>query len=425
MAPTLEYRDDDAGYLRWLAEHPAGYVINIQHSYNGSDARLHSAACAEITGRKYPGKALTASYVKRCAADLHDLLQWASATVPAEVSPCGSCRPTTLFVAPQTTAHTAPFAEADDAAADTAPPRPGHFTIQRLSANDRHVVAWADDYIRFESRPPWQDRLRAEIRNRCSQLEPGAGEVLHATFAGVKHPNADIENLVLYNIDTFKAAGRNGIRFEHGPLAPPAPDGAEYPFSYRYSLALRESGFNDWRPGRELASFGWVEVGGPKGTPTLAQIWLALSRSPDRTPGLTRTLKAPFALRVEVRPPRGRRPVWGGLVKAVFDGVICAHQAHTDTTNLPLVAERIAALLGEDPLTIAELLLDQRNAVIGVVPRLVKPFGKGVQWLPSDEMCLAGEVLPADANAKSGAVEGAPWAIRGQIVEITPAGAPR
>lgn len=72
--------------------------------------------------------------------------------------------------------------------------------------------------------PVWQEHPRTEIRSRCRQLEPSAGQVLHATFFGAKHPNADVENLALYYIDSFKVAGRNGIRFEHGADVPPAPD---------------------------------------------------------------------------------------------------------------------------------------------------------------------------------------------------------
>jgi len=63
-----------------------------------------------------------------------------------------------------------------------------------------------------------------------------AGQVLHATFFGPKLPNADVENLALYYIDSFSIAGRNGIRFEHGAAVPPAPEGDEYPFCYRYAL---------------------------------------------------------------------------------------------------------------------------------------------------------------------------------------------
>ncbi|MBN3511476.1 hypothetical protein JYB55_21840 [Mycolicibacterium septicum] len=36
-----EFRDDDAGYLAWLAAHPHGYVVNITRNHSVSAARLH------------------------------------------------------------------------------------------------------------------------------------------------------------------------------------------------------------------------------------------------------------------------------------------------------------------------------------------------------------------------------------------------
>ena len=85
--------------------------------------------------------------------------------------------------------------------------------------------------------------------------------MLHATFFGAKHHNADVENLALYYIDSFKVAGRNGIRFELGAAVPPAPDGAEYRFCYRYALTPRSGAFADWQQGRTLASFDWTDLG--------------------------------------------------------------------------------------------------------------------------------------------------------------------
>jgi hypothetical protein len=44
VAVTVKTFDrDDAGYLRWLATHPNGYVINILRSLNAGTARLHHA----------------------------------------------------------------------------------------------------------------------------------------------------------------------------------------------------------------------------------------------------------------------------------------------------------------------------------------------------------------------------------------------
>jgi hypothetical protein len=123
--------------------------------------------------------------------------------------------------------------------------------------------------------------------------------------------------------------------------------------------------------------------------------------------------ETPFAVKVQIRPPQGRGPVWGGLVKGIFDGVICAFQAHTDTSVLPDVTARLAAVLPAEPEEIAQHLLDRRRAVLDVVPRLVKPYrSAGVQWDPADHLCVAGELLPAEPV-------GPRWAIKGELVELS------
>jgi hypothetical protein len=235
--------------------------------------------------------------------------------------------------------------------------------------------------------------------------------VLHATFFGPKLPNADVENVLLYNIGTFKTAGRNGIRFEHGAGVPPAPDGAEYQFCYRYALAPRSGAFNHWRQGRTLASFDWTDLGAFAGEKQLAQVWLALARGQVEVFAPTAP-ETPFAVRVQVRPPANRQPVWGGLVKGVFDGVICAFQAHIDTVVLLEVAARLATALPADSAEIEGHLLGQRRAVLGAVHRLVSPYQAGVKWDPSDRLCVAGELLAAEPVDDR-------WAIKGEIFELS------
>jgi hypothetical protein len=96
---------------------------------------------------------------------------------------------------------------------------------------------------------------------------------------------------------------------------PPAPDGAEYPFCYRYALAPRSGAFADWQQGRTLASFDWTDLGAFAGKKQLAQVWLALARGEVEVVDPARAPETPFAVRVQVRPPHGRQPRWGALVK--------------------------------------------------------------------------------------------------------------
>lgn len=423
MTGFVKFRDDDAGYLGWLADHPDGHVINVARSGNATQARVHHASCRTIRGRISASSTWTGAYVKVCAKHLVELERWAIEALGQSISPCGTCRPASGAVRPalvDETAHNAdglafPVQQTTSFNGDLYPDplTEVRSDVHGPSDDDRVVVAWADDYIRFDSGPDWQEHLRSEIRNRCSQLVPSDRQVLHAAFFGPKLPNADVENLVLYNIhSSFAVAGGNGIRFEHGFGVPLAPDGAKYRFGYRYALAPRSEAFTDWRHGRTLASFDWTDLGVFAGQKKLAKTWLALRRG-HAAVFEPATAGTSFAVKVQIRPPRGQRPVLGNLVKGIFDGVISAFQAHTDTTVLPDVAARLAKYLPADPVEIGEHLLDQSRAVLDVVPRLVSPYRRDVKWDPADHWCLAGELLRAESVDSR-------WAIRGELVEVTP-----
>lgn len=375
MPRVIEFRDDDAGYLAWLAAHRDGYVINIARGHSPTQARLHHAGCRTISGQNPRGGPWTGQYVKVCAEDVVELDRWAIDTLEQPISPCGMCRPAGSRGQPGSTKRIEHAdGRADDSGDDepvigsargdhrrpastkpsdqpVAASRPaGHSHIRGPAADSPVVEAWADDYIRFEHRSVWQEELRQEIQRRCGRLAPSAGQVLHAAFFGPKLPNADVENLALYNIDSFKSAGRNGIRFEHGAVVPSAPDNAEYGFGYRYALTSKSDTFAHWRLGRTLASFDWIDLGASVGETQdhakLARVWLALARAREQIEpnGFGSGVATPFAVRVKIRPADGRQPVWGGLLKGIFDGVISAFQAHTDMAVLPEVTARLAAI---------------------------------------------------------------------------------
>lgn len=447
MPDFTEFRDDDTAYLAWLAAHRNGYVINIARNHNATQARLHHASCRTISGQNPHGRAWTGPYVKVCAEYLAELEQWAKEIARQPISPCGTCRPATVGARPTSLHQTERTRDretdvwGDGEHADgglpgepcvwvstttTEPTARGaaasklelRSNLRGPAAASPVVEVWADDYIRFERRPVWQEELRNEIRSRCSQLTPSAGQVLHATFFGPKLPNADVENLALYNIGSFKSAGRNGIRFEHCAVVPPAPDGAEYRFSYRYALASSSGTFAHQRQERTLASFDWIDLGASvddtKGQTKLAHVWLALARARRQIEpvGPASAVNMPFAVKVQIRPPVGAQPVWGGLVKGIFDGVISAFQAHTDMAALPEVIGRLAATLHADPFEIEKHLLEKRWAVLGAAPRLVSAYREGVKWDPADHWCVAGELLAVHPR-------GPHWSIKGDLVAVT------
>lgn len=412
-AIVTTFDHDDAGYLAWVGGHQSGYVINILRSLGGGTARLHHSWCRTVNGEPARGGVWTGPYLKVCSNELDALDQWASSTTGTVIRRCGTCHPPhgpAVRQHPESSFTTPPSHPAVDPAgsADVRGPLPGRPVVE----------AWTEDYIRFEHRPAEQERLRSAIRARLSQLTATQDQVLHATFAGAKHPAADVENLALYYIDdtggSFQAAARFGLRFELASASPPLPNDIYYAYGYRYELVRRDAGFQHWRDGRELASWGWVDLGAFAGEKKLEQIWLALARRPLPGPIEPKAPARPFAVRVTVRPPYGVTPRLGYLVKGIVDGVVCAFQAHTDRTDLTELAERVARNVTASPGEIEALLLNQAKAVLGVVPRLLHKRGKGVQWAPSDDRCVAGELLAAEPA-------GTTWALRGSIVELVPA----
>ena len=55
--------DDDPSYLAWLAEHPAGYVINTNRRPSATNLVLHQATCRTISGPTR-GSTFTGDYTK-------------------------------------------------------------------------------------------------------------------------------------------------------------------------------------------------------------------------------------------------------------------------------------------------------------------------------------------------------------------------
>lgn len=350
-----------------------------------------------------------------CSEGAGALDEWALEHAGARITRCGTCQRSGTPGASHVTSRTAP----------TPPSEPARGVVRGPATEidgpwpDQPVVeAWAEDYIRFERRPVEQEQLRAEIRIRLRQLTATPDQVLHATFLGAKHPAADVENIALYYIDdtgaSFADAARYGLRFELATNPPPSPTGRDYAYGYRYELLRRDTTCRHWREHRELASWDWVDLSAFAGPKKLEAVWLALRRHDVHVADTPRAPNAPFAVRVTIRPPQGVVPRLGYLLKGIVDGVVCAFQAHTDRSSLVEVATRVSNIIEATPDEIQTLLVQQDGAVLGVVPRLVHKRGAGVIWAPSDDLCVAGELLAAEPT-------GPIWSLRGCVVELAPA----
>ena len=244
----------------------------------------------------------------------------------------------------------------------------------------------AGGHVPFEPRTDEQRALRAQLREGLRALVAREGWVLHARVAGVLPAGSDIENVLLYNVDqgggSMAAATAAGIRFEidSEPFRPGV--------RYRYGLAPRASGFESWRIGRLLAEIGPCMLGSRSLRCSTA--WWALKAGTTEASAEPLRPDERFAVLLDVEGPGAAlRPE---ALKVLIDATVCSLQAHSDATTVAEVARRLGVALDIAADDVADSLCDQSRAVLGPRARLVQPWGKTVQWLPDDHLCVAGDV---------------------------------
>ncbi len=80
-AELAVFAEDDQAYLRWLARHPHGFVINTPRSTPASYMVLHRASCPSVsqyTWMTRPGGFTERAYIKVCAEQVAALRSWVS-----------------------------------------------------------------------------------------------------------------------------------------------------------------------------------------------------------------------------------------------------------------------------------------------------------------------------------------------------------
>lgn len=144
------------------------------------------------------------------------------------------------------------------------------YEVEGPSENSRAVYAWANRSIPFQHLSDSAQTLRAELRGRIARLTAGSDELLSATYIGTKDPRADIENILLYNIDMdggcFQRSTRRGVRFQlaTGSTHHAASD-RRWPCLYEYRVVPADSLFEHWIPTRQLARFEGLGLGSVTG----------------------------------------------------------------------------------------------------------------------------------------------------------------
>ena len=85
------FRDDEAGYLGWLASHPAGFVLNAARKPRPNYLILHRATCRTISGRPTRGGPWTGPYIKVCSNDQLRIAAWTGHHLAAAPTRCRIC----------------------------------------------------------------------------------------------------------------------------------------------------------------------------------------------------------------------------------------------------------------------------------------------------------------------------------------------
>jgi hypothetical protein len=292
------------------------------------------------------------------------------------------------------------------------------YEVEEITGASRGVRLRAPNYIPFENLTPAQRAARDELRGRLRSLVAAPGEILHASFAGPKPGNMDVENLLLYNIEgagCFSQSVKHGVRFElaSGTRLERSPEGGCLS-EYLYRLIHADRELDCWRKSRRLVTFTNVSLGRFPATGRHAQTRLGLRRSGAAFVESSIAAAEPFGVFLTLRvPPGGRGTPGAVLVKSLIDGVVAAFQAHGDLLTVRQVAERLGRAIGEEPAHVAEMPLDQRQAALGVVDQLVRARAGGVQWNPGDHMCVAGQVLRDEARGRD-------WRLSGELRRLEP-----
>lgn len=99
MTATL-FDGDDAAYLRWLAEHADGFVVNLRRRFDSEYVVLHRARCPSVNRYrgidKNPGGFTERNYLKLCATSVPALdggLRRLFGEAAAFSSACSMCKP--------------------------------------------------------------------------------------------------------------------------------------------------------------------------------------------------------------------------------------------------------------------------------------------------------------------------------------------
>lgn len=258
------------------------------------------------------------------------------------------------------------------------------------------VNAWSEVRLPFQPKGEmleFRQRLGAAIR----AMAPGAGGQLVATYtAADPHALIDTENVLFYNVGPgcFAAHTSRGLAFERvfaAPPDPPAPASWTPRHHHRYRATPTPAQFEHWRPVHIAAQWDDVPLG-PGALAHREMVWAALARV-----GTLAELDDPVRYYAICIRLDGVRVALANIVKPLIDGLVSSF--HCFAGDIPaLVVERLSSSTTTDPSDVRRWLTDQRRAVLGARPNLIRLTKNGIVFNPRDEDCVAFVIEVADGN---------------------------
>jgi len=292
----------------------------------------------------------------------------------------------------------------------------------RSQHEDRYLVkylqeenaleVWSEKRLPFEPQE-WLVDLRAEIRTALRDLKCGPHQLLHAIYGARNIEFCDIENILLYNVGGghFASLARYGIRLERSFTYPNPPEFmlTQKPHYHHYTAADTDTGFINWRVGQILAQWDNVIIPQLSSSTKIPSIWYPISTNSMKVIHNPKEEPKHFGLKVIISAQANKAINIANLVKPLLDGIISSFHAH-NRENIEILSQRIGVSLGQNPDDIAKLLCRKDRAILGQ-RQLVWLRKSGVQWNPSDDCCLAFEVVVQTHKDKD-------WLISGSLFEI-------
>jgi hypothetical protein len=259
--------------------------------------------------------------------------------------------------------------------------------VFEITSGPGEVNAWSEVRLPFQPKGEmleFRQRLGAAIR---AMPPAGAGHLAATYTAADPDTLIDTENILFYNVGLgcFAAHTRGGLAFERvfaAPPVPPAPASWIPRHHHRYRVTPPPADFEHWRRVHIAARWRDVPLGpGPLAHPE--RVWAALAHvdTPAEPDGPVRY----YAIRIRLE---GVEVAVANVVKPLIDGVVSS--LHCFAGEIPgLVVERLSKATTTDPTDVRRRLTDQRRAVLGARPNLIRLTKNGIAFNPRDEDCVA------------------------------------